>query len=267
MFGHDLLHPLIEIGLQIVVVFHAVGAHERLNLGIRVPLLAVDFVAPDMKKLVGKKPSHLADECVEKLVSFLPRGVHGRIENAPLALNLIRSRPAGQFGIAHEPGRCVPRHVELGNHANAALARIRDQFPDLVLGVVQTVRTHVRQLGKFLAFNAEALVFREMPVKHVELHRGHAVQVALQNVERNKVAAHVDHQSAPGKARAVLDRNRRHGKTRARGLHQLQESLQPTHDAERGRRVQPGAGAADVQLVGFVFTQFLHGFGSGGGLE
>ena len=136
----------------------------------------------------------------------------------------------------------MARHIEFRDHADATLARVRNQVADFVLRVEQAVRTHVLQLGKFLALDAEALVFRKMPVKDVQLHCRHAVEVALENVERDKVAAHVDHQSAPGKARAVFDGNCGHGEALARGLHQLQKSLQSAHDAERSRRAQPGAG-------------------------
>ena len=165
-----------------------------------------------MEELVGKKPGHLADEFVQKLVGFFPGGIHGRIEHAPLALDLVGARTAGQFGIADEPGGAVARHIEFRNHANAALARVRNQIANFVLRVVQAIRAHFLQLGKFLALDAEALVVRKMPVKYVQLHRGHAVEIALEHIERDKVAADVDHQSAPGKARAVVDRNRRHGK-------------------------------------------------------
>jgi hypothetical protein len=55
-------------------------------------------------------------------------------------------------------------------------------------------------------------------VKYVELDRRHTVQIALQNVERDKVAPGINHQSPPGKARAVLNRNRGHGEACARGL-------------------------------------------------
>ncbi len=157
-----------------------------------------------MKELIGKEPGHLANECVQKLVGFLPGGIHGGIENAPLALDLIRSRPAGQFGIAHKPGGRVPRHIEFRNDANAALARIRDHAADFILGVVKPIRTHALQLGEFLALNPETLIFREMPVEYVQLHRRHAIQISLQDVERDKVAADINHQSTPGESADCL---------------------------------------------------------------
>ncbi len=77
----------------------------------------------------------------------------------------------------------------------------------------------------------------------------------------------VDHQSTPGKAWTVVDGNRRHGEALSRGLDQLQEGLQATHDAERSGRGQAGAGIADLEPVRFVFAQFLHFLGSGRALD
>ena len=142
VLADDLLHSLVEIGLQIIVVLQAVGAHEFLDLWVGVPLLAVYFVASDVKELVGKEPGHLANKFVEKLVSLLASRIHGGIEHAPLALDFIRPRPAGQFGIADEPGSTVAGHIEFRNHADAALMRVSDQVADFVLGVVETIRTH-----------------------------------------------------------------------------------------------------------------------------
>ena len=151
VLADDLLHPLVEVGLQIVVVLQAVGPHELLDLRIGVPLLAVYLVASDVKKLVGKEPGHLADKFVQKLVSLLPGRIHRRIEHAPLAFNLIRPRPTGEFGIADEPRGTVAGHIEFRHHANAALARVGDQVADFGLGVVQDRPSPFRcSLGNFL---------------------------------------------------------------------------------------------------------------------
>ncbi len=69
VLGHDFLQALVEVGLQVLIVFHAVGVEECLNLRIRVPLLAVDLVASDMKIRVGEKPSHFGNELFQKFVS------------------------------------------------------------------------------------------------------------------------------------------------------------------------------------------------------
>ena len=142
MLAHDLLHSLVEIGLQIVVVLQLVGMHEILNLWIGVPLLAVYLVASDVKELVREESGHFTNKCVEKLVGFLAGRIHGGIEDAPLAFDFIRSRPAGQLGIADEPGRAVARHIEFRNHADAALTSVSDQVADFALRVVQAIRSH-----------------------------------------------------------------------------------------------------------------------------
>ena len=156
-------------------------------------MLSVYFVAADVEVLVGKQPRHLADEIIQKLISAFLRRIHCRIENSPFAFDLIWTRRTSQFRITHEPGSAVPRHIELWHDANAAFSRVSDQIPDFVLGIEQSVRAHLMQLRKFLALDPEALIFGKMPVQDVQLHCCHSVQVAPENIQRNKVAADIDH--------------------------------------------------------------------------
>src|SRR5580692_10834948 len=100
-------------------------------------------------------------------------------------------------------------------------------------GISPIIRASELKVRSLLTFNSEALIIGEMPVKYIQLHGGHAIQVALQDVERNEVAADVDHQSAPGKARFVVNRNCRRGEAFGSSLYQLQKRLQPAHDSER----------------------------------
>src|SRR5436305_1917337 len=62
IFGDDLLQALVEVRLQVPIVLHSVGMDEFLNFRIGVPLLAVDFVASDVKVDVGKQLGHYVDE-------------------------------------------------------------------------------------------------------------------------------------------------------------------------------------------------------------
>src|SRR3989442_7454021 len=140
-------------------------AHERLDLRVRVPLFPVYLIASDMKTLIGKKLGHFADEFIEKMVSMLFCWIHGWIKHSPFALDLIWPRRAGQVGIADKPGGPVARHIEFGSHANASIARVGDHIAHFALRVIQPVGAHLVQLGKFFALDAEALVFRQMPVK------------------------------------------------------------------------------------------------------
>src|SRR6266446_4266737 len=213
-----------------------------------------------MEIMIGEKSGHLADELVEELISLLVGRVHRGIENAPFALNLVWPGSARQLWMANKPRRTVARHVEFRHYTNAAVARIRNQVANLVLRVVQPVRTQSVQLGKFLALDAEALIFRKMPMENVHLRRFKAVQIALEYIERNKVAAYVDHQPTPGKARLVMNDERRSGEAVRRDFHQLQKCLQPVHGAQRRWRFDLRAICRNRQRVALVFAEFLNLF-------
>ena len=99
----------------------------------------------------------------------------------------------------------MARHVEFGNHADAAVARVLDQVVDFVLRVVKTVGTQFMELREFFALDAKALIFGEVPVEDVHFHGFEAVDVSFEHIERNEMARGIDHQSAPGKARLIVD--------------------------------------------------------------
>src|SRR5580692_6900171 len=119
------------------------GTHERLNRWICVPLFSVDLIAANVKVLVRKKFRHLADEGVEKFVGPLLSRIHGWVEDAPLAFNLIRARAAGQLWITNKPCRAVSGHIELGHHANATIVGVGYQLAYFILFVVKVVRSHL----------------------------------------------------------------------------------------------------------------------------
>src|SRR5438045_4220596 len=87
VLGDNFLNSLAEVGLEGFVIFQGVRLLELLNFWAGVPLLAVHFVAADVKVMVGEELGHFGDKLVEKLVGFLVGGVHGGIEDAPLALD------------------------------------------------------------------------------------------------------------------------------------------------------------------------------------
>ena len=202
VLGDDLLQPLVEVSLQVLIVFHAVSMNEFLNLRIRVPLLAVDFVAADVEVRVGKKLRHFGDELFQKLVSRFARGIHDRIA----VFERVGAGAAGEFGISEEPRSAVAGNVELGHDANPAIVRVGDQVANFCLRVELSVGALARELGKYFAFGAKTLVVGEMPVQHVHLYRSHCVEIALEYIEWNEVAADVDQRAAPGKAGLIFDR-------------------------------------------------------------
>jgi hypothetical protein len=92
-------------------------------------------------------------------------------------------------------------------------------------------------------------------VEHIHLHRGHAVEVAQDDIQRDKVPPGVDHQSTPGISRRVVDVHRRQHKPRTLRLHQLQQRFEAMHRAEDGLRLQGRAGACHIQRVAFIGVQ------------
>ncbi len=167
MFRDYRLDLLGEIRLQVMIVLDAMVAHEGLNVRGFLPLLAVHFVAADVEECVREERGHFADEAVEKLVGCLARGIHGGIEDTEFSLDGVRAGAAGERRVSDEPTSGMAGHVEFRNHADAAVARVGDHVADLVLRVVVAVRALLLQLWIALAFNAEALVVREMPVEDV----------------------------------------------------------------------------------------------------
>ena len=128
-------------------------------------------------------------------------------------------------------------NIELGDHADAAVARVFNHVADLVLGIEIAVRAHLLELGIELTFHAKALIVGEVPVKHIELHGGHGVEVALDDFEGHPVARHIQHQAAPGEARAVFDVDGRGRKTARAFGDQLHESSHAVHARRRWWRL------------------------------
>src|SRR5207245_10485420 len=146
VLADDLLHTLVEVGLQILIRLHAMPGYERLDLRVLVPLFPVYLIASDMKTLIGKKLGHFADEFIEKMVSMLFCWIHGWIKHSPFALDLIWPRCAGEVGIADKPGGTVARHIEFESHDNASIEAVCAHLAYLALALIQSLTTPLRQL-------------------------------------------------------------------------------------------------------------------------
>src|SRR5208283_4259622 len=174
------------------------------------------------------------------------------------AFKCERPGSAGQVGISQNPRTAMARDVELGKHADASIMRVGEEVANLVLRIVHAVRTHPCQLRKLLAFDAEALIIRKMPVQHIHLYRSQAVDVAFEHVERDEVAADIDEQAAPRKARLIFDGDGGGSESGRRDLDELQKRLQAAQDAERRGRSELRAGVGDGQFVRFILAEFLY---------
>src|ERR1700678_613155 len=97
-----------------------------------------------------------------------------------------------------------------------------------------------------------------MPVKNIQLHRFHGIEVALNHRNRNEVPPGVDHEPSPGKTRLVVDDDCRGCKSPRRNMHQLQKSLQAMHRPEGIGRSKLYAVRRDRQLVRLIFPNLLN---------
>src|SRR5436853_6859821 len=94
-----------------------------------------------------------------------------------------------------------------------------------------------------------------MPVKDVELDCGHRIQISFENFHRLVVAGDVDEQTAPGKARLILDLNSRQIISVPLALKQLEKSLQAASPTYHRRRDQPSLLVVHFQTVPSLFVE------------
>ena len=251
----DLTNALAEIQLDVARVLEPVLFGKRLNVRRLAPLLAVHFVAAHVEIRVGEERCHFADKAVQEAVGFLAARIHHRIEHAVVAAGFKGARPAGQLRIAGKPARGVARHVELGHHADPALARVSHHGADFGLRIVMAAGTELLQTRIAFALHAKALVVGEVPVEDVQLHRGHRIQVALHHLDRHPMARNVHQQPAPREARPVVNAHRWRLEAGGSGLDQLRESFQPVQRAIHSGGLQQRPFGRDRKLVGFILAQ------------
>ena len=151
----------------------------------------------------------------------------------------------------------MPRHVELGDDANAAIARVRHHGAHVALRVVLAVAPQGMQSGKAAALDAESLVVAQVPVQHVELDHRHAVERAPHLLDGHEVPRDVDQEATPGEARGVVDRDGRQRRARRVANDQLQQRLQAAQRAHRGGGGEQSAVGGDVEAVALVLADPL----------
>ena len=94
-----------------------------------------------------------------------------------------------------------------------------------------------------------------MEVQNIHLHRRHTVEVSLEHVEWNEVAANIDEQAAPGKPGPVFDGDGRQSKSIRAGPHKLKECLKTMQDPERIRRRELSSRFGHCQLVRLILAE------------
>ena len=129
----DLLDFGGEKHLQGRTILNCMRPHEVLNARVALPLLDVAFISSRVKVGIGEEGSHLTNEFGEKLVRAFAGGINRRTTGGILT--------AGQVRVAQKPGCGVARHIKLWNHADTAVASVRDDLPDFVLRVINATGT------------------------------------------------------------------------------------------------------------------------------
>src|SRR6185369_8738014 len=156
-FLKDLRKVLVEISLQGVVILYSLRFHESLNLWVVVPLFALVFISSDVNVFVSEKLGHFSKKDFQKFVELLTRRVECRFKDPVLALDLIRSGRTAQIRVRDQPACCMARHIELRHDPDTAVAGIGNDFSNLILCVVETVRTQLMKRGIAFRFDSKPL--------------------------------------------------------------------------------------------------------------
>mmetsp|Transcript_32960 Transcript_32960/g.95440 ORF Transcript_32960/g.95440 Transcript_32960/m.95440 type:complete len:277 (-) Transcript_32960:100-930(-) len=127
----------------------------------------------------------------------------------------------------------MPRHVELGHHADAPRGGIGHNLFDIARGVhcggVPGSRSGEVRHGRGL--KGERVRIHNVPVKHIEFHNRHRIQERLQLRHREEVVRSVQQQSPPGVPWSVINGQRSvaddHARPPRHALDELRESGQP----------------------------------------
>ena len=193
----------------------------------RFPAAFGTLVAADVDQFRGKEVEHFRKHLLDEFECRLLAG----------AVNVVADSPVGPYGVgtsrASEPRiggqrrQSVSGHFDLGNHFDMTLGGVAHDFADVVLRVEAAVRLAVvhafpvfvvasdegfaafgadlRQPGIFPDLDAPSLVVGQMPVEFIDLVQGEDVDVGLDVLHREEVAAYVEHGSAVGEHGFVAD--------------------------------------------------------------
>ena len=99
-------------------------------------------------------------------------------------------------------------------------------------------------------------------MQHVELDGGHRVEVALDYIHRLKVTARIYHQTAPLKARLVLNARSRDEVSVAITFKELQKSFKPAKRSDYCVGLKDSLRIRYIERVGFILINRRHALAS-----
>ena len=255
--GEYFQDALIEVSLQRIGVFEVMQAHEGGDTRVGLPVGREGLIASDVDVGIGEDLGHLGEKRRDQLIGFFAGGIEGVGGDAKLAADACGGGAAGERRIGDQPGGAVAGHLKLRHDADAAVVRVGDDLARLLLRVEEAVGALRCERGESEALHPEALVFGEVPVEDVHLDGGHGIEGALDDVDGFEVSAAIDHESAPGEARLVDDRDGGDDVVLVIRLYELQQRLQAVHGAYHGSRVKGHGGGGDTHPVGLILIRGL----------
>ena len=217
-----------EVTLEFRLAGEALLFHQGLAFRAFLPFLARGFVAADVDVFRREDVADLVEHAFEEGHGLGVAGAEDFGEDTPGRLDFIWifRAAAAQFGIARQGGGGVARHLDFRDDGDVVTGRILHDFAHLVLGVEAAVGRAVilvgaivayqglgphgayfRQLGILLDLGAPTLVFRQVPVEHVEFVQGHHRDEGLDLVDREEMPATVQMRTAVRERGLVLDQH------------------------------------------------------------
>src|SRR5215510_10208283 len=106
--------------------------------------------------------------------------------------------------MSNQPTRTVPGYIKLRHNSNSSLTSILNNLFGLFLRIEKTIRTHLMKLCKLLTFDPKSLILSQVPVKHVEFHGCHCIEISFQDFGWFVMPANIDQQSPPTESWLVV---------------------------------------------------------------
>ena len=278
MLGNNLR----EAALELRIARHTLFLIERTALGIVLPGGGGRFVTSDVEHLTREKLCNFGQNVFGKLDGTVVGHVEHVGRDAARHPHAVRSvRRAAELGIGRHGGGEVARHLDFRNDGDVELRGVVHHVADFLLRVVvgailvvgpvlavfqvgvpriAAFRGHRNQFRVFFHLHAPALVVGQVPVEVVHLVVRHQPQHLFHLFDGEEMAAHVEHESAIGEARRVVDGDAGDGVV-GRGVEfsdqniarqHLFNRLQAIEKAPHGARLQRDAVGVHQQDVALV---------------
>ena len=197
-------------GSELLVLLQAQFAHLGLALGTFLPAHLGTFVTADVDVLRGEDVHDFVEDVCAELHHFGIAHAEHIVADAPPADDVVGTTRAAQLRIGSQGALHVAGHLDFGNHLDVAFGSIANNLAGFLLreiagigdGVVRTEVTSDHralangtdggEFGILLDLDAPALVVGEMPVEGVHVVESKHVDVGLDAVDGEEVAAYVE---------------------------------------------------------------------------